>query len=57
MELKHIVIAIVGIAIAVIVGFAWAEINQAIIAQDSFIVQAISDMLSAVADKAVAMVQ
>ena len=57
MELKHIVIAVISIAIAVVVGFAWMEINETIMASDKFIVKAISDMLSATVTRATALIQ
>ena len=57
MELKHIVIAVISIAIAVVIGFAWMEINETIMATDNFIVKAISDMLSATVTRATALIQ
>ena len=56
MELKHVVIAVVGIAIAVVVGFAWMEVNETIMQEGNFIVDAISDMLTAVTTKATTMI-
>ena len=56
MELKHVVIAVVGIAIAVVVGFAWMEVNETIMQEGNFIVEAISNMLTAVTTKATAMI-
>ena len=57
MELKHIVIAVISIAIAVVIGFAWMEINETIMASDNFIVKAISDMLSETVTQATALIQ
>lgn len=57
MELKHIVIAVISIAIAVVIGFAWMEINETILAEGKFVVQAIEDMLSATVTKATALIQ
>ena len=56
MELKHVVIAVVGIAIAVVVGFAWMEVNETIMQEGNFIVEAISNMLTAVTTKATTMI-
>ena len=57
MELKHIVIAVIGIAIAVVVGFAWMEVNETIMQEGNFIVDAIQNMLEAVTTRATAFIQ
>ena len=57
MELKHIVIAVISIAIAVVIGFAWMEINETIMQEGNFIVTAIKDMLTATVTRATALIQ
>ena len=57
MELKHIVIAVISIAIAVVVGFAWMEINETIMQESNFIVTSIKEMLAATVTRATALIQ
>lgn len=57
MELKHIVIAVISIAIAVVIGFTWMEINETILGENSFIVESIKDILTATVTRATALIQ
>lgn len=56
MELKHIVIAVIGIAVAVVIGFAWMEVNESIMQEGNFIVDAIESMLETVTLRANALI-